>query len=61
MTTGASLVLAVAAGGGRFGFGEVDGRVGELGEHRVDRLGFGLAVVPVDRLDDLLAGGEDRL
>ena len=45
----------------RLGLGEVDGRVGELVEHRVDRLGFGLAVVPVDRLVDLLLDGEDRL
>ena len=45
---------------GRFRLGEVDGGVGELGEHGVDRFGFGLAVVAVDGLDDLLAQGEDR-
>src|SRR5207237_473516 len=39
----------------------VDGGVGELGQHRVDGLRFALAVMPVDRLDDLLARGEDRL
>ena len=57
--TGASL-SAAAVLAGRLGLGEVDGGVGELGEHGVDRLGLGLAVVPVDRLDDLLLRGEDR-
>ena len=49
------------AGGGLVGFGEVDGGVGELGEHGVDRLRFGLAIVPVDGFDDLLARREDRV
>ena len=31
------------------------------GQHRVHRLGFRLAVVPVDGLDDLLARRQDRL
>ena len=40
--------------------GVVDGRVGELLEHRVDRLGLRVvaAVVAVDRLDDRLLGGQ---
>ena len=62
LTTGAA--FSPSSSGGhprRFGLGEVDLRVGELGEHRVDRLRLGLAVVPVDRLDDLLAVGQDRL
>ena len=42
----------------RFRFREIDLRVGELAEHRVDRLGFALAVVPVDGRDDVLAVGE---
>src|SRR5205823_13881500 len=57
---GSIALLERAAGAGR-GLGEVDGGVGELGQHRVDRLGFALAIVPVDRLDDLLAGSQDGL
>ncbi len=43
--------------------GEVDRRVGELLEHRVDRLGLrrGAAVVLVDRLDDRFLGRERDL
>src|SRR5262249_19076632 len=34
---------------------------GELRQHRVDRLRLTLAIVPVDRLDDLLTRGQDGL
>ena len=44
------------------GLGEVDGRVGELLQHRVDRLGLvDLAVVPVDGLEDALLGRQGDL
>ena len=45
---------------GRLRFGHVDLRIGEFRDHRVDRLGFGLAIMPVDGLDDLLARSQDR-
>ena len=61
LTTGASESSAAASAGHRLRLRELDGRVGELDEHRVHRLGFGLAVVPVDGLLDLLLDGEDRL
>ena len=51
------LSLSSCAGG--FRFREVDGGVSKLGEHRVDRFGFGLPVVAVDRLDDLFLGSKD--
>ena len=43
--------------------GEVDRRVGELLEHRVDRLGLrrGAAVILVDRLDDRFLRGQRDL
>src|SRR5205823_7522731 len=56
--------VAFVLGSGRRGQGglaEIDGRVGELLQHRVDRFRFRLAIMPVDRLDDLFAGGQDRL
>ena len=39
-------------------FGEVDGRVGELLQHRVGAFADRLAVVAVDGLEDRLAGGQ---
>ena len=48
---------------GRPVLGEVDRGVGELLEHRVDRLGLGgrPAIILVDRLDDRFLGGERDL
>src|SRR5207302_1849753 len=58
---GGIALLEGGAAGESFRLGEVDGGVGELRQHRVDRLRLALAVVAVDRLDDLLARGEDGL
>ena len=56
-------VVFVAAAGeaGGLRFREVDGRVGELGQHGVHGFGFGLTVVSVDGLDDLFARRQDGL
>src|SRR5262245_50156933 len=57
---GGGVVAVVADSLGRLRLGEVDGGVGELGEHGVNGLGFGLPIVSVDGLDDLLLGSQDR-
>ena len=57
---GIAFLLAHHHSGSRFGFGQVDLRIGEFRDHRVDGLGFGLSIMPVDGLDDLLASGKDR-
>ena len=46
---------------GRLRFGPFDLRIGEFGDHRVDRFRFGLAIVPVDGLDNLFARSEDGM
>src|SRR5262245_17211500 len=38
-----------------FRLGEIDGRVGEFGNHGVDRFRFGLSVMTINGADDLLA------
>ncbi len=58
---GVALVAAAGQVAGPLRFGEVDGGVRELGQHGVHRLGFGLSVVSVDGLDDLLARCQDGL
>jgi hypothetical protein len=55
------LAFLERGGRGRFRFREVDGGIGELGEHGIHGFGFRLSVVPVDRFDDLFARGENGL
>ena len=41
-----------------FRFGEIDGRVGKFLQHRVGALILHLAVVPIDRFEDVFPRGE---
>ena len=56
-----AVVVDNTGGRGQLGFGEVDGRFGEFGDHRIDRFGLALPVMAVNCLLDDLFGGHDLL